>query len=129
MFSLSDNAFDSIAGDLVSSQQTQQELNTEIEDIRQKLVEAASVMNFALVNELQKKVESITTSQTNNRIINNETIIPKPPDYFKMAKVEGIDHSQSTIHLKVKSNSYPTAVSGDNCATNLKAYRLTSERY
>ena len=85
-------------------------------------------MNFELISELQKKVESITSPSNDNGNFNEE-IIPKPPNYFKMAKLEGIDHQQKTIHLKVKSSSFPTSVCGDNCATNLKACRLTTERY
>ena len=58
-----------------------------------------------------------------------ETIIPKHPHYFKIATIEGVDHSTRTIHLNIAPSNVPTSICGDNCTANLKACQLAVERY
>ena len=82
-----------------------------MENLCEQLKEATAAMKFGLINELQKKVTSLTTSPNGNRNFSGE-IIQKPPQYFKMAEIQGIDHSNKTIHLKVDASSYPTAING-----------------
>ena len=123
------NAASAICEALLSSSDDDTHEN-QIEDYCRQLKQAADEIDFektdqlrALIQEKQKQRQQ--ASDLTPRIT-KKTIIPKPPYYFKIATIEGIDHSTSTIHLNIAPSNVPTSICGVTCATNLQSMSTSS---
>ena len=96
-----------------------------LEDYCKQPKQTSNAIDFEKIDQLlaliqEKQEQRQQTSDLTPRI-NKETIIPKSPHYFKVATIEGINHSTRTIHLTIALSNVPTSICGDNCITNLKS--------
>ena len=130
---LSGNASCTVAEALVSSSPSTPPISSfKVVERHAQLIEAANEMNFQLMMEIQKKIETIQFSWNNIKaitqtVINKDTIISKH-HYFNMITTEGIDHAEK-CYLNVRSENAPTWIWGDNWVTNVKACCRAGEWY
>lgn len=69
------------------------------------------------MTKMQKKIEIIPSSSNNitiitQRVINKDTNIHKPPHYYRMATVEGIDNAEQVIYLNIRTENAPKLIFG-----------------
>ena len=70
---------------------------------------------------------SSATKTNNGTQKEDQTILPSKPLMFKLAELKSINND--IILLEIKPKSVPTVISGDGCATNMKASRLLETGY
>ena len=92
----------------------------QLEDYCKQLKQAADAIDFEKIDQLQaliqERQEQRLLASDLTLKINKEMLIPNSPHYFKIATIEGIDHSTRTIHLTIAPPNVPTTICGDNCA-------------
>ena len=64
---------------------------------------------------------------TNDNTQEDQSILTPKPLMLKLAELKSINND--TIILEVKPQNVPTAICGDGCAKNMKAYRLLKTGY
>ena len=122
------NAANKISEALVSSSSGNDNAK-KLEQLHTDLKEAANALDFKSMNALKTSIQALQEEITNSNqsTITENTIIPKPPHYFNIATLKGIDHAEKTISLEISPENVPTSICGDSCSTNLKANRLVKE--
>ena len=100
--------------------------DAKIQSLHSQLKEAANNMELDRITEIQEQIKALQNQEEYQQVSMSDAIIPKPPHYFKIARLEGADHAKNTIHLVIAPEFVPTSICGDGCSTNLKACRLVT---
>ena len=124
------NAASRIEAALKSSSSHQSDADrVRLESCRTELQEAALNLDLDKIDILKGEICELQSKSSITSIIDKNTVIPTTPHYFKISKLQGVDHERKVIDLMIEKENVPTSVCGDNCATNKKACRLMKENY
>ena len=122
------NVASTISEALLSRSNSTNDRTSKIDELHSQLKEATNVLDLERVQRISLEIQDLVNS-SHGTGLSDDIIIPKPPNYFKMATLKGVDHESKIIHLEIRSENVPTSICGDSCATNLKANRLVTEIY